>query len=163
MSKLLISQEQADLVEQFKSDFFAFDKKYLIEMINGHYEIKPKFKTGDIVNDGYGGIREVDQVDEDGIYLYTTHQNIGKEWIGNRFVNYKRIKHATSEEIAEEKRRRFWHENGRECGDFRKNDVIYNKHFGEVDVVTSNLILPNYKDKYEIICFAHDRKDIKND
>lgn len=178
MGKVKISQEQADLVEQFKRNFKGFGREILIEVIKGRYEIELKFKEGDIVNDGYGRIREVSSVGDNGIMLYTNHENSAAELFGNQTDEYKQIRHAKDEVVEIYKRKKFWNENGRKVWELKEGDVLnindsYEsiKEIYEGEYIFESGITEEVNNfnklieigNVEVICFVHDRKDIKND
>src|SRR5699024_858662 len=83
------------------------------------------------------------------------------------------IRHATPEEIAEEKQRRRWAKHGREVWELRENDIpYYDDEFKEVEEVagiganmlsSERVYLPieTIKNKYSVACFAEGRKDVK--
>lgn len=184
MSKVTITEEQASEIEKRKQNFSneSTIKKHLegweykrilnsltldelIRALYIGYEINPEFKVREWVT-------VIDHECEKyvGITALVTNTNalkltpIGLDFDnGNQVFKLHEVRHATPEEIAEEKQRRFWHENGRGVGEFKKNDVIYNKNIGDLDEIMTGFTKMNYTDVYEIICFAHDRKDIKND
>lgn len=84
-------------------------------------------------------------------------------------VPVDKIRHATSEEIAEEiaeeKERRFWRRNGRGLKEIKKGDVLKNEK-GYVFVIN---LLPLFSDEIEdlkagrlkVVCFIEDRLDVK--
>ena len=139
------------------------------------YEVEPEFKVGDIVNDGYGAVLKIAAVEENGITLYTNHKNTVQEWFGNKTDDYKRIRHATDVEVELYKQRRFWQDNGREVWELKKGDVLSKdkRKMSTVNWVDSLGVSFNefgffaiwheVKKYYKIACFAHDRKDLKND
>lgn len=192
MGKVKLTQEQANAIERFKSEPKADLVKQhvmwkwksagkslndltideLIRALYIGYEVEPKFKVGDWVY--YQGQYEAERVGK------ITH-------IGNDYIRYdigysnnkKYFRHATSEEIAKEKERRWWKSHDRNVWELKKGDLIIDKlnaHSCAVKIVEHvdengfNLLvdglshfpisLESIKENYKILCFAEDRKDV---
>lgn len=177
MSKVKITQEQANEIEIRKQIFSneSTIKKHLegwecirilnlltldelIRALYIGYEIEEEFKSGDWVHVSFKSGSKIAKIlnSYHGVIQFYDNENLPNIKIDNQ------TRHATPEEIAEEKQRRLWHENGREVGEFKKNDIIFNKNLGGLDVMTGFADV-KYTDEYEIVCFSHDRKDLKND
>ncbi len=92
----------------------------LIRALYIGYEVQPTFEIGDWVKSTIGvGTGKVTKVDE---YNYYTDFGL---------VSSKRdmtIREATTEEIAEEKERRFYAGAGREVGQIKPFDIVTHKH-----------------------------------
>lgn len=123
------------------------------------YEIEETFEVGDWVKDT--STNAVIKIND------RKHRN---NLIDPRHTT---IRHATPEEIAEEKQRRWWAKHGREVWELRENDLVSDK---DGCSYTINLIKKDYvefvefgmrkkvkeiKESFKVICFAEDRKDVK--
>src|SRR5699024_8891965 len=94
-------------------------------------------------------------------------------WVNLRGEQGSRLRHATPEEIAKEKQRRWWAKHGREVWELRENDILYyDDEFKEVEEVSEigaimlsseRVYTPieTIKNKYSVACFAEDRKDLE--
>src|SRR5699024_6388569 len=84
-----------------------------------------------------------------------------------------RLRHATPEEIAEEKQRRWWAKHGRDVFEFKTGDLIDHDHYVvevmevrsdmlrvEMNAAVGTITKENY-DQIKVICFAEDRKDVE--
>lgn len=120
--KIKLTQAQADGIERYKQEMVkslkmqfknGFEKtpyewaKPLVELgaeqildaVQHGYEVKPKFKVGDLVHvSGQKGLYEI-------TYLSEYYADLKGLW-GSRQI--KNLRHATAEEIAQEKERRKW-------------------------------------------------------
>ena|SRR5699024_1514479 len=139
----------------------------LIKALYIGYEIKKEFKVGDwVVNtiSNYGGI-----VRKAGRKILEVEMTYGKEFVlwGEKFT-----RHATPQEITEEKQRRWWAKHGREVWELRKGDVLKSENtrliYGIADVKDSSILFVNeskFKTKnmikrfYKVLCFAEQRLD----
>lgn len=145
------------------------------------YEVEETIKIGDWVVKGYEGNRgevigKVEGITESTYGIEELHG------IWSNFLKYKTIiayegdiRHATPEEIAEEKQRRWWAKHDREVWELKEGDVIKGT-FGQVrevcrvDEAGTNVTLPNYtafsKEElsgWVVVCFAEDRKDLEGE
>src|SRR5699024_6673411 len=123
------------------------------------YEVEETFKVGDWVKDT--STNAVIKIKD------RQHRNNIND------PRYSTVRHATPEEIAEEKQRRWWAKHGREVWELRENDILYyDDEFKEVEEVagigaimlsSERVYLPieTIKNKYSVACFADDRKDVK--
>src|SRR5699024_5711592 len=122
------------------------------------YEVEPIFEVGDWVKDT--STNAVIKIND------RQHRN---NLIDPRHTT---IRHATPEEIAEEKQRRWWAKHGRDVWELRENDLLYyDDEFKEVEEISEigaimlsserfYLPLETIKRKYSVACFEDDRKDI---
>ncbi len=137
-------------------------------MYGAGYEVEPEFKVGDWVMHEIGELLgEVTRIYED--ELEATRLGDGYIW------NEKYVRHATQEEIAEEKQRRWWRKHGRDVYEFKAGDLIKCEDTtSEVESPEEDLIwikmngakgtLPEkLYQGIEVICFAEDRKDIEGE
>ena len=133
------------------------------------YEVEETFEVGNwVVYDngverGYGyKTNQIKDVDEQKAYFDE-----------GRTMHITRLRHATPEEIAEEKQRRWWAKHGREVFEFKTGDLI--NHAGiiiEVEKPEDDLVRVKINESrgtlpeklyqgIEVICFAEDRKDLE--
>lgn len=127
------------------------------------YEVEPEFKVGDWIHDNITNrVAKIDERGYDGELA----------WVDDEFHNFfTDFRHATPEEIQQEKERRWWAKHGREVWELKKNDIIMIEHFVEVvnKVVGNELYIKgstfpqsihSIKEDTKVVCFAEDRKDI---
>jgi len=136
------------------------------------YEVEPEFNVGDWVIVDYGE--------------YGTEIGVIKGWIDKPHSFYidkchfgasvKETRHVTPEEIAEEKERRWWASHGREPWELKEDDVLTRNDDGFPWLVGRKRdCLPGYylngesfnlqdiRDRYRVMCFVDDRKDVDNE
>ena len=175
MGKVKITQEQARAIEERKRTNLL--DLSIIHHVNGKWKGATNYVLNDLTLDeliralyiGYE-VEETFEVGDWIVNIYNEDVGIVTE-LGSSYLKYDdglsdgfhNFRHATPEEIAEEKQRRLWYENGREVGEFKLNDVIFNKNLCVLDEIMTGFTKVNYTDEYEIICFAHNREDLKND
>lgn len=129
------------------------------------YEVEPEFKVGDWIHDNITNrVAKIDERGYDGELA----------WVDDEFHNFfTDFRHATPEEIQQEKERRWWAKHDREVWELRPGDVLVcddyprtvNKvvDFEEKTVIFSDKDWEYYEnviEEYEVACFAEDRKDI---
>lgn len=188
-----ITQEQADAIERvkqyhrsqlerFKSEPNIF-ADYLSPLINmeidaiekalwGDYEIEPEFKVGDWV--------VITKGEHEGTIAKIINTNSLPKY--HVALGFDEIRHATPEEIAEEKQRRWWAKHGRGVWELKPGDLIQKlcsvwdfeaqevKGYDGGYVLLSNTvkISPSMlmdarfmNANFRVLCFADDRKDLK--
>jgi len=188
MGKVKLTMEQVNLIEDQRNKmedykivkFFAnevgessgkFHIDELIRALYVGYEVEEEFKEGDWVFPTrlYSAETSVYKVVE------TMHRSIKLDHGFSHFELMGDFRHATDEEIATEKQRRFWNGNDRETNEFRANDLFSTKdgtiyevaEFSKGSPYPVNFINSSgNKDSYKltaglkVVCFAEDRKDI---
>src|SRR5699024_3239963 len=151
----------------------------VVDAYFGGYEIEETFEVGDwVVYDngverGYGyKTNQIKDVDEQKAYFDE-----------GRRMHLTSLRHATPEEIAEEKQRRWWSKHSREVWELKEGDCLISKHDRHscrikfVEAVDENSVLlvdgvqdEFYEDKhalelmcdkYKVFCFVEDRKDLE--
>lgn len=138
------------------------------------YEVKPEFKVGDWVTYKDGS-------NFNGYYKSKVEQ-ITSVRARDAFYNndccvtgIDKIRHATPEEIKQEKERRFFARNGRDPWELQDHDLLIANDGGYPVVV--NQVFPNgyvlfgggakfvdledVKENYQVACFSRDRLDVK--
>lgn len=143
------------------------------------YEVKPEFKVGDWVrvswSNTYPGIYKVTKT---GVRSVAGNENgIEIDWANNSRPSLDIVGYATPEEIAKEKERRWWKSHNRDVWEIREDDTL--EYLGDLYIVDSfdservglksgierktNYAEPFHfvKKHFRIVCFAEDRKDIK--
>src|SRR5699024_2290283 len=175
--KVILTKEQAEAIETKKSTGSAAVAKHLegwtwkenkclndlsmeqfVKALYIGYEVEETFKVGDWVKDT--STNAVIKIKD------RQHRNNIND------PRYSTVRHATPEEIAKEKQRRWWAKHGRDVGELKENDLLYyDDEFKEVEGVSEigaimlsserfYLPLETIKSKYSVACFAEDRKDI---
>ena len=174
--KARLTQEQADAIEEYKrcqrsnhyqesvnkQRYNLYLAKCLLDLTSSEfmdalyigYEVEPVFEIGQWVKSTEGkGIGKIIKIDDCNYYTDFGLASSKRDMT---------IRHATPEEIAEEKERRWWASQGREILEFREGDVvkrngrnvyIVNCPEATRDIAKDNII--------EIVCFAKDRLDVK--
>lgn len=180
MEKVKITQKAANLIENTRKKMSdheivrkhediilikkgTMDLDTLIKALYIGYEVDPEFKIGDWVKSRHGvGIGKIVKFSELGYYTDF-----------NMIVTDEDIRHATPEEIATEKERRFFAENGRDPWELKRYDNLSAGEGGSTshtvwetndDGVVFNefCIFKSWneiKEDFKVSCFAHDRKD----
>ena len=188
MERVKVTQEQAELMEEVRVCASVSELCYE-RCLNGSwigvfkplnelnadefaralyigYEVIPEFKKGDWVVNAAGTIGEIKETEG---RIFQVFWGSGIPMRCNKDV-FER--HATEEEIAEEKERRWWHRHGRGVWEFKTRDIVKDKsgeygfHYrcllwfegdyarceGGVNIALNDLVL---------VCRAEDRKDVK--
>ncbi|OEH52944.1 hypothetical protein AQ616_18745 [Oceanobacillus sp. E9] len=147
------------------------------------YEIEPEFKVGDWVvvtfdlHNSYGQIKQITKVEKS----CAVGRDVYFELDGGGCYYPNEIKHATTEEIKQEKERRWWAKHGREVWELKMGDTLINKNdryscdvkFVEGSDPTGTLLVNGRKDEfieliedlkkeYIVFCFKKDRLDLSN-
>ena len=142
------------------------------------YEVEPEFKVGDWV------VRTSDE----GLYfeknkIFRAGHDIDDKGVQEEDSDIyhvpSNLRHATPEEIAEEKERRWWKKHGRDVWELRKGDVLYDsieeealvfeKHDQDLDDevahFTNGLWEPmrNVKRRLRVVSFVEQRLDREGD
>ena len=145
------------------------------------YEVEPEFKVGDWVvrtkeldhqNFHEGKIFKINSV----IKSKLTKELMVVDADDNSEHIFNNIRHATPEEIAEEKERRWWAKHGREPWELRTDDVLTRNDDGFPWFVDGKRdTLPGYYlngesfnlqdiiDRYRVMVFVENRLDVKDD
>ncbi|WP_200415977.1 hypothetical protein [Virgibacillus salexigens] len=179
MDKVKITQEQADAIKHFKKVYpekfrgMRYQEFY-DALING-YEIEPEFKVGDWIvvtfelhTTIYGKTMKITNVDKS----HAVGHDICFGLDGEGIVYQNEIRHATPEEIEQEKERRWWNKHGRDVWELKVGDVLMNKYDREIFHVnnidggvfteyTSDFLVWRYlKEECKVVCFAENRLDV---
>src|SRR5699024_10715173 len=89
----------------------------VVDAYFGGYEVEKTFKVADwVVHENGKLIGQVTRIYEDELEV----KRLGDGYIWNK----KDVRHATHEEIAEEKQRRWWAKHGRDVFEFKTGDLI---------------------------------------
>lgn len=189
--KVKVTREQADAIERrmTKTDITISVRQHLegwsvqgnrplnalsldefIRALYIGYEVEPEFKHDDPVMVKWKG-RE----DEDLWYVMKDLGEVVKIYneSGNfNMAGYDIVRHATETEIAAEKERRMFAENGRDYWELKINDVLSFPP-GDVETVVKNVIgngekvhifgdwedIENVIGNFKVVCFAENRLD----
>ena len=183
MEKVKLTQEQAEMIKKHREAdnlemllrkhrmsgcLTYIDELTTQQVVDAYfdgYKVDPDFEVGDwVVYDN--GVRcgyktnQIKDVDEQKAYFDE-----------GRTMLLTRLRHATPEEVAKEKQRRWWAMHGRDVYEFKSGDLIDHDHYVvEVMEVRSDMlrveinttvatITEEYYDLIKVICFAEDRKD----
>src|SRR5690625_4301046 len=191
MKKVVLTQEQANAIEAFRileqnnkqilkynfhklpeidKDTFAepineMDFDTLVKALYIGYEVEPEFKVGDWVFNN--GTDRTFQLNESTVNAL------------NEYKNMEHIRHATDEEIAQEKERRWWKKHNRDVWELKEGDVLdLNGHtFHIVDQVdddktywlvskdgpgtaTQEILKNEDTWDWRVVYFSEDRKDV---
>ncbi|MEC5422090.1 hypothetical protein QGM71_01105 [Virgibacillus sp. C22-A2] len=187
MNKVKVTQDQADAIHQWRTCSDRNDSELVETHIRGWvlesdlslneldlddfikalyigYEVEPQFKVGDWV------VRE-------NVITKITNINYKLDSEGaittERFLSWvtdNHLRHATPEEIAEEKERRWWSKHGRENWELKNGDVLDKRNFAyTVRAVDESYVMFNefatkktwdeLKKDFKVACFAEKRLD----
>ena len=173
-----VLRERGEKEDSRHRKLFKIGLHELIKALYIGYEVKETFEVGDWVKvnwrDKKPSIHKVRRVNN-------TFAIIDGEQ-ANTEPPIRIIEHATPEEIAEEKQRRWWARHGREVWELKGLDILINEKTGkmyEVDILKDETIrlwkigvdgafASDYKSakeiskNVEVFCFAEDRKDVKS-
>jgi len=116
MEKVKLTKAQAEAVEYFERVFVknkesSMSNETLRKALNHGYEVLSEFKENDYVTNTETGITI--KLDESKAYF-----------LNNSYIHKDRIRHATQEEIQQEKERRRWAKIGRNVNDYKTADVV---------------------------------------
>ena len=170
MKKVKLTQEQADLIEGYKkrgiSDALKFIEAFSVQnrfvllsnqclnslaveelsiclLVSDSYEVIPQYNVGDWVINIHTG--EIGQVEE--IKKVEGALGNNERIIVNSTINYPHsLRHATPEEIQQEKKRRFWERLGREVDVYKSGDIV-TSGTGDYTAIT------NLEIKMNSVCF----------
>ncbi len=205
MSKPIITQEQADAIEQLRRHWSddeiiarsvkgrVFGQPYndcykhleknslfnLTRALERGYEVEPEFKVNQWVTHESGTVSKITSIDDRGIittdHILNRRDQYGKYVYMNTVAMY--FRHATPEEIAKEKERRFWAKYDRDVwelfeGDILKrltdNEFVYVVEVG--DGITVINIINDYtfeeytknelREEFSVFYLSEDRKDV---
>lgn len=178
MSKVILTQEQAEIIEETKFALAGFSNDILVRCLNGEYEVGLEFKVGDKVALEIEGVicvmGEITSLDkEDGV----TYANVvDSKYLVPQRVSVNALHHPTPSEIAEEKECRWWNGYGRGAWELRKGDILYNSWLGirtvfyiqengKVSFAECHKVyeIDEIKKSYRVACFAESRLDVKED
>ncbi len=197
MSKVKITQEQADALEAVRDrekvrsmiirwhtgrgrwvgDEESLNELELDDLIRAlyiGYEVEPEFEVGDW---GFT-IRECGQKGQVGqvVEVYKVFARLDYGDGTGSWWSFRDLRHATPEEIAEEKERRWWAKHDRDVWGIREDDVL--EYLGDLYIIdcfdSEEVCLKsgierktNYaepfdfvKKHFKVVCFAEDRKDV---
>lgn len=174
MGKVRLSKKQAEEIKRIEKMGVWSELSYedFHSALLSGYEVEPEFKEGDwIYSTDHNKVARVGQNGMDEYTVWTDDEEFGT--FSTAFV-----RHATPEEIAEEKERRWWASHGRKPWEIRDNDVLsFNDlilevtHAGEEYIAFNNHDIDwmdrerfnSLKHNIRVVCFADDRKDVDNE
>ena len=158
-------KEHAELGGFVTLNDLDIDLPLLAKVLYGRYEVESKFKVGDWVKSRHGiGTGKITKIDKMGYYTYF-----------GMIAASDDIRHATPQEIAEEKERRWWAKHDRGVWEIREGDVL--EYLGDPLIIDwfdsedicfrrgkSNPVkytenLDYVKEHFKVFCFAEDRQD----
>ena len=182
MEKVKVTKKKADAIENAMKilEDVGMTVGNLLDTLELGYEVIPEYKKGDwcynTVNNLCCQITKMNGVE------------VWGDWYGDGSKTWSfkdSIRHATEEEIAQEKEERWWNKHGRDVGEYRENDIVshddntwggiyivYSNTYGH-DAFRNRLIrvcnrhmhkgkkLSFQANELKVICFASDRKDVK--
>ena len=179
----LIKSKLVGLLEHGKDEPVAeLTLETLVKALYIGYEVEETFEVGDwVVYNHDNTVWEV--IGE--LYGGKVHYDITRNGKHKGSVHKDHIRLATPSEIVEEKQRRWWAGHGRDAWELKENDLLISKHdrhscqvkFVEAADEYGVLLVGGIKDefyegehdlqilqdRYKVICFAEDRKDLESD
>lgn len=172
MERVIITKEEAKAIKRLKqfvqSDEILdcrFTGREIGNIFLHGYEVEPEFEVGDWVYDMHHN--KVARIDHRGV-------DDDRVWVDDDELNFSSIvdiRHATQEEIQQEKERRFFNEHGRKPRELKVGDVLVKKmdNFPLVvtevnaEEITLNLLTctrSEVKKRCKVLCFAEKRLDV---
>lgn len=154
----IFEQHYNNVFETFASELSI---KKIVHVFKYGYEIKEEYKVGDWVIHDNKKIGKVKKINDDVITIDVElgyARNNGELAYVNTLARY--FRHATPEEIAEEKERRWWNSNGRDVGELKKGDVIRDTTNGIYTEMVKDTKVKTTPPFYKIVCFVEERKDL---
>ncbi len=165
MSKVKLTREQVEVIEKVRDSLKGLSYKSLYIALNEGYEIKEEFKLGEYIvyeNDVVKNTMKIIAINKENITVEPIYEGFKNHNVVG--INSPLIRHATPEEIAEEKERRWWAKRGRKVWELKEGDVMRDLVVGDVFIVHRNLIvMPENKTRYEVICFVENRPGEENE
>src|SRR5699024_208683 len=164
MGKVKLTREQAEAI----GDVITYGTKE--EAVESHIEKGWSFKeylclnalsTDEFIRALYIGY-EVEETFEVGDWVKDTSTNavikINDRQHRNNLIDSRHTtsRHATPEENAKEKQRKWWAKHGRGVKELKKGDITKNAN-GKMIEINHAEQLP---DRFKIVCFVEDRKDV---
>ena len=164
LTKVRVTQEQADVLHKVAKMVKDIPADKVIRALEGGFEIAPTYEIGDwVVHTPTGSIEKIIKGNFEIIYT------------DKRSHHYFNFRHATQEEIAKEKERRWWAKHGRNVWELKPGDIVFfpGRKYREVTSSVNDCKRGDYtfdecidvsKDELingtrEVVCFAEDRKD----
>ncbi|GIO25358.1 hypothetical protein [Oceanobacillus sp. J11TS1] len=151
------------------NDYKCLNKLSLEDMarilfIPGSYEVIPEFEPGDWVVTKTGYVGEIEFIDDFGGWANIGYSKDTKQsgvCLAETFNLDEIERHATPEEIANEKKRRFWKRLGRGVDEYRRGDIVQTSTSKSAYFT----VLANEEIESDLICFpganrAFEFKDI---
>lgn len=120
MKKVKVTRGQAEAIEEFQKTVheLGISLDELKVIFESGYEVKPEFKVGDWVYDMQcNKVACVDRRGVDDIRVWVDDEDFN-------FFAIVNIRHATPEEIQQEKERRFWKKHGRDVWELKRGDIV---------------------------------------
>src|SRR5699024_348071 len=195
MEKVKLTQEQAWMIENHRGAFESLMRKHhmkncptyidelttqqVVDAYFGGYEVEETFKVRDwVVHIPTGIIGEISHVNDNWISFFHSDEQKAVNISGND------LRHATPEEIAEEKQRRWWANHDRNLWELKEGDILISKKkphscivkFVEATDENATLLVDGIQDEfyegsetleymreeYKVFCFVEDRKDLED-
>lgn len=184
--KVKLTQEQIQTVRKFMNNdnVLKLSLNELHRVIDGEYEAEKTFEVEDwvVCEDGYiGQIEFINEIEKWANIGYSKDTKERGVCLATTYDLIDIIRHATPEEIAEEKKRRWWNRNNRKTWELHVGDTLisrknpYSCRIKFVEDVNENSVLlvdgiqdefyegvselEYMRDEYEVFCFKEDRKD----
>lgn len=183
--KVKITKEQAAAIERYKKELIdSVDEQYrfgvkrtpyewaepLVELggeqvlntLRNGYEVEPEFEVGDWVATIHNEAPIIFKVKSIQQTVVDSDHLMGSGY--ERIFNISEIRHATPEEIAKEKQRRWWNEHYRKVWELKKGDVLLNLEYNVAVLIHSDRTLEtSARNRFKVICFAENREDYEVD
>src|SRR5699024_10941610 len=195
MEKVKLTQEQAWMIENHRGAFESLMRKHhmkncptyideltiqqVVDAYFGGYEVEETFEVMDWVTSVSGATCQITKIRGDEIW---GHWN--KLTVTENYIKKVNVRHATPEEIAEEKQRRWWAKHDRNLWELREGDILISKKkphscvvkFVEATDENATLLVDGIQDEfyegsetleymreeYKVFCFVEDRKDLED-
>ncbi|GIO22462.1 hypothetical protein [Oceanobacillus sp. J11TS1] len=169
MQKIKLTQGQVDTIEGIKNKMdgwivqehkrlngLALEDFSKCLLVPDSYEVIPQFKLGEwVVNLNTGEIGQVEAFKNVNGALGNSERIVV-----NSIINYPdSLRHATPEEIQQEKKRRFWDKLGRDVDEYKTGDIVFNESTKQIYRVARNGLIPAKIVSFKLICPVEQRLD----
>ena len=203
--KVRVTREQAEMIKKHKEAdnlerllwkhrmlgcITCIDELTTQQVVDAYfdgYKVEPEFETGEwvVCEDGYiGQIEFINEIEKWANIGYSKDTKERGVCLATTYDLIDIIRHATPEEIAEEKQRRWWSKHDRNLWELKEGDILISKKkphscivkFVEATDENATLLVDGIQDEfyegsetleymreeYKVFCFVEDRKDLED-
>ncbi|GIO18107.1 hypothetical protein J18TS1_12070 [Oceanobacillus oncorhynchi subsp. incaldanensis] len=123
------------------------------------YEVIPQYKVGDWVIFEYKAVRVIGEILEIETDEFFTAKVDDPKYQVPQNIALSKLRHATPEEIQQEKKRRFWDKLGREVDEWKEGDIVFNESTKQMYQVPIGGLIAAKVVSFKLICPVEQRLD----